>query len=241
MKANVKKVKAKTKTRAKKKKLLDNPTMGIMPGETIPDDLIDFCSDPRNIEQIAGLKGLEDLAEAKTSTEASRLIYSIVKACAKSYPSTPKEDLSIPQEHIDSLYAVAYQMYSHAKYKESADLFRLVLMIDRENYTYNFGLAACLQMLEKYRQASVTYMMSAFLDPENPMPHYHCAECYVKLKDTASAVVSLTLVIKLAGDNPDYELLKERCKLTKAQLINRLKERKRKNRDKLINNKSKTS
>lgn len=215
--------------RKKKKAPFENPTKGILPGEDISDDLIDFCSNPENIQYFVETSPefQDKVLSAKSTNEVSQVIYEIIKASAQSFPSTPKKDFNIPQDHIDGLYSIAQQMYEYGKYQDSADVFRLVLMLDRENYIYNFGLAACFQMLGSYRKALTTYMMAAFIEPENPMTHYHSAECHIKLGDSRSAIISLALVIKLAKDNPEYERLKERCKLTKTQLINQLKERKR--------------
>ncbi len=91
-------------------------------------------------------------------------------------------------------------------------------MIDPVDPKYVLGLAACFHMLKEYKNAIQTYTMCLLLDPQNPIPHYHCSDCFIQMKDFPSAMVSLELTIKNAGERPEFSKMKERAMLSLESL-----------------------
>jgi type III secretion system low calcium response chaperone LcrH/SycD len=163
--------------------------------------------------------------EITSMDDVEKFISQVVNEIGEQYPLSPNEALDIPPEQLDGLYALAHSLYSHGKYDESGNLFRLLVMIEPFEYKYTFALAACLQMETKYLDSATTYLMAASIDTSTPMPHYHAAECYLKLHDPGSACISLGLAIDAAGSQEQYVILKERCQLTRDRLTKLIKKK----------------
>lgn len=134
----------------------------------------------------------------------------------------PKDALGINESYLENVYAQAYRLYNTGKYTEATHLFRILIMLNAMEPKYMLGLAACFHMLKEYGNAIQTYTMCAALDPHNPIPHYHTSDCFIQMKDYLSAMISLELAIKLAGDKPDYAKLKERAQLSLESLKKQL-------------------
>lgn len=124
---------------------------------------------------------------------------------------SPQEAMGLDQQMLESIYAQAYRLYNTGKYIEATHLFRILIMMNAMEPKYTLGLAACFHMLKEYENAIQTYTMCSAIDPENPIPHYHSADCYIQMKDELSALLTLELAIKRAGDKPEYAKMKERA------------------------------
>lgn len=130
----------------------------------------------------------------------------------------PKDMLKLSDQYVEGIYGQAYRLYNTGKYVESGRLFQLLIMINSLEPKYLLGLAACFHMLKDYKNAVETYTICSLLDSESPIPHYHCSDCYINIGDPLSAMVSLDLAIKRAGDKPEYQVLVDRSKLTLESL-----------------------
>jgi type III secretion system low calcium response chaperone LcrH/SycD len=134
----------------------------------------------------------------------------------------PKDAFGINESYLENVYAQAYRLYNTGKYTEATHLFRILIMLNAMEPKYMLGLAACFHMLKEYGNAIQTYTMCSALDPHNPIPHYHTSDCFIQMKDYLSAMISLELAVKLAGDKPDYAKLKERAQLSLESLKKQL-------------------
>jgi type III secretion system low calcium response chaperone LcrH/SycD len=132
----------------------------------------------------------------------------------------PKEAFGLSEAMVEGIYGQAYRLYNTGKYKEAAQLFRMLLMMDTTEAKYSMGFAACFHMLKEYQNAINAYTVCGFLDPENPIPHFHASDCYIQMGDTLGALVALDLAIKRAGEKPEFQMLKDRALLTKESLKN---------------------
>lgn len=126
----------------------------------------------------------------------------------------PKNVMGLSDAVVEGLYSQAYRLYNTGKYKDASQLFRLLIMIDSTEAKYTMGLAACFHMLKQYESAVSTYALCGIIDPESPIPHYHSSDCYIQMKDFISAIISLEMAVKRAGDKKEFQSLKDRSLMT---------------------------
>lgn len=131
---------------------------------------------------------------------------------------TPKDALGMSPSYLENLYAQAYLFYNTGKYAEAAHLFRILIMYNAMEPKYMLGLAACLHMLKEYTNAIQTYTMCSVIDPKNPLPHYHSSDCFLQMKEYISAMICLEMAIESAGENKEFEKMKERAQLSLENL-----------------------
>ena len=130
----------------------------------------------------------------------------------------------VSDEKEEAIYGQAYLLYNTGRYREAAEVFRVLIMINSTESKYMVGLAACFHMLKEFDAAISTYMICTFLDPKNPLPNFHLSDCYLQLKDPVSAKAALLTAIERAGDNPQFKTLKERSEITVKGLEKEFKE-----------------
>ncbi len=126
----------------------------------------------------------------------------------------PKEALGFNNQKIEVIYSQAYRLYNTGKYVEASHLFRLLLVLDPTEAKYGLGLAACLHLLKEYQNAIQAYTLVGIIDGGSPLPHFHASDCYLQMGDKASAVISLEMAVKRAGEKAEYQVLKDRSLLT---------------------------
>ncbi len=126
----------------------------------------------------------------------------------------PKNVLGLSDAMVEGIYSQAYRLYNTGKYKDAIQLFRLLIMIDSTAAKYAMGLAACFHMQKEYANAISTYALCGIIDPDSPIPHYHSSDCYMQMKDPLSAIISLEMAVKRAGDKPQFQALKDRALMT---------------------------
>ena len=119
---------------------------------------------------------------------------------------------------VEGIYGQAYRLYNTGKYKEAAQIFRLLIMINSTEPKYAMGLAACFHLMKDYKSATNTYSLIGIIDPQNPIPFYHSSDCFMQMGDQASALVMLEMAIKRAGEKPEFRTLKDRAILTAESL-----------------------
>jgi type III secretion system low calcium response chaperone LcrH/SycD len=132
--------------------------------------------------------------------------------------TSPKDALGLTDAMVEGVYGQAYRLYNTGKYKEAVQIFRLLLMINSTEPKYAMGLAACFHMMKDYQSAVNTYSIVGIIDPESPISFYHSSDCFIQMGDPLSALVSLEMAIKRAGDKPEYKTLKDRATLTAESL-----------------------
>lgn len=132
--------------------------------------------------------------------------------------ASPKDALGLTDAMVEGVYGQAYRLYNTGKYKEAIQVFRLLMMINSTEPKYAMGLAACFHMSKDYKTAVNTYSIVGIIDPENPISFYHASDCFMQMGDPVSALVSLEMAIKRAGDKPEFKTLKDRATLTVESL-----------------------
>jgi len=134
----------------------------------------------------------------------------------------PKQALQISDDTMEAIYTQGYTLYNQAKYRDASYIFRLLMLLDFTTPKYVLGLAACAHRLQEFTNAANLYFLCAALDPTNPLPHFHSTDCYIQLGAIAIASYSLQLAIETAGDQPQYESIKQRAVLMKEALDKQL-------------------
>jgi type III secretion system low calcium response chaperone LcrH/SycD len=125
----------------------------------------------------------------------------------------PREALGFSNERMETIYGQAYRLYNTGKFAEAMQLFRVLLIAEPTDPKYYLGMAACFHMMKDYTNAARLYMICSVVDATSPIPCFHAADCYIQLRERASAIMSLEMGIKRAGDRPEYQVLKERSLL----------------------------
>jgi type III secretion system low calcium response chaperone LcrH/SycD len=126
----------------------------------------------------------------------------------------PKDVMGLSDSMIEGIYAQAYRLYNTGKYKDAAQLFRLLIMLNSTEAKYAMGLAACFHMMKEFKNAVEMYALCAIIDPTSPVPHFHSSDCYIQMKDPISALIALEMAVKRAGNQPTYQTLRDRSLLT---------------------------
>lgn len=114
----------------------------------------------------------------------------------------------------EAIYAHAFMLYNTGRYKEAAEIFRLLVTVNATEPKYMMGLAACFHLMKAYESAISSYQMCTFLDPSNPVPHFHLSDCYIQIKDPTSTVAALKAAIRCSEGRPEFNVLRERCEIT---------------------------
>lgn len=169
------------------------------------------------------VKGMEEFA-AKIKGEKGEKFREVTRG-ALGEKLIPKNALGMSDAMVEGLYAQAYRLYNTGKYKDASQLFRLLLTLNATEPKYAMGLAACFHMIKEYHNAINTYSLCGIMDADSPIPHYHASDCYLQLKDRISAIISLEMAIKRAGDKEEYRALKDRALMTVENLRKELGEK----------------
>ncbi len=130
----------------------------------------------------------------------------------------PKQALKLGDDTMEAIYTQGYNLYNQGRYKEASYIFRLLTLLDFTTPKYILGMAASLHRLKDYKTAANLYMMCAALEPNNPLPHFHSADCYLQMDAIEIALLSLTMAITAAGEQPQYAMVKERALLLRSGL-----------------------
>jgi len=151
----------------------------------------------------------KDLKSGITPEEFGDLVTGFLKT-----GKMPKAALGFSDERIEATYGQAYRLYNTGKYEDASYIFRLLVFLDPAEPKFGLGLAACFHMMKDYKNAIQTYMILTFLDPNTPIPYFHASDCYIEMRNPASALLMLEMAVKRSGEQPEYQLLKERALLT---------------------------
>ncbi len=164
-------------------------------------------------EEVEVKKAIEKVGEGLKGGDLAAQVAEITLSFLKT-GVLPKEALGFNDAKVEAIYGQAYRLYNTGRYPEAIELFRLLIGLDSAEPRYTLGLAACFHMMKEYENAAKIYLVAAMLDPENPVPNFHASDCYIQMKDPASAVLFLEMAMDRAGSKPEYQVLKDRAKLT---------------------------
>lgn len=139
-------------------------------------------------------------------------IINILKDIENGVPS--RIALNLTETDINILNNKASIYYKNGNFEYAAKVYMVLILLNNKQANYYFGLAACKHQLQQYRSAIPLYMMSAAMNLNTPTPFYYAADCCLRVCDFDSAVLMLKLAITYAGNNPEYQQIKEKANLT---------------------------
>ena len=124
---------------------------------------------------------------------------------------TLKDLQGLTQENMEAIYAVAFNLYSAAKYEQAHSLFQYLCMLLPYEKKYWLGLGACRQMRKEYQSAVDAYCLACALDPSDPNAPLHAGECLLSLGNAEGADKSFEMAVEFAGKDPAYTRAKDRA------------------------------
>ena len=135
----------------------------------------------------------EDLnkREEDLSTDELQQLLTHLIGKMNSSDSAKKAAPTLSTENIETLYAMAHQMYTRKNYDQASDLFRVLTVVDMANRRNWVALGAALQMLKKYEEAVEMYGVAAVMEPSDPYIHFHASECFFSLGDKEKGLIAL--------------------------------------------------
>lgn len=167
----------------------------------------------------------ENLDEANTQADAAqeeyvqkmqeelKTITQNVGANMREKHMMPKDAIGFDETTIEAIYTHGYRLYNSQKYGEAFTVFRTLMLLNPVEKKYLFGMAACMHRLQEYEAAVRGYLINAIFDPQNPIIYFHVADCYAHLGALELAQSALEDVIRIAQDQPQYQVLRERASL----------------------------
>lgn len=129
-----------------------------------------------------------------------------------------KDVLSISDEHMETLYAIAYNYYQKNKYEDAKKLFTLLCTYDPLKYEYWEGISATSRLLNEPKEAIMAYSALLQLRPMKISYYNELAECFFKLnqKDNAKQCCEAVLIAGGSDDfrkeNPDIDTCVNKAK-----------------------------
>ena len=174
-------------------------------------------SGEQEIKQAAATVG--DVIAEKKQEEIAAAIKNVTRG-----PLSLQDNIGFSDAMVEGVYAQAYRLYNTGKYREAAQLFRTLIMIDPGASKFSMGLAACLHMAKDYAGAVKVYTLLNVIDAKNPVPFYHMSDCLIQMKDSLSALLMLKMAVKYAGEKPVYQVLKSRALLMIENLEKEIKD-----------------
>lgn len=123
-----------------------------------------------------------------------------------------KDVLNISDQHMETLYAIAYNYYQKNKYEDAKKLFTLLCNYDPLKYKYWEGVSATARLLNQPQEAIMAYGALLQLQPMKISYYNELAECLLKLnqKDNAKQCCEAVLVAEQSEDfqkeNPDMDV-----------------------------------
>lgn len=139
---------------------------------------------------------------------------------------SPYQAMGLSTQMMEGMYGLAYRLYSLGKYDESAQMFRLLIIMNPMEPKYLMGVAACYHMMKQYEPASSSYMLCSIVDPLDPVPYFHASDCFIELGNFPMAKTALELCIKRCEDNSDYAQVKNRAEVSLEGVVARLPKQK---------------
>jgi type III secretion system low calcium response chaperone LcrH/SycD len=150
-------------------------------------------------------------------------IYSVLK---KGTPLYQVKGMS--KQHMENLYAIAYNLYSAEKYEEAGKLFQTIVFYNHLDKKSWLGAAGSAEMLKDYHKALIAYSYVSLLDKSDPLPALHAFDCHLALKNYPKALAALEAVILLSSKKPEYKEIRKRAEFLRDMLRSTIQESKNK-------------
>lgn len=131
---------------------------------------------------------------------------------------TMKDATCLTEHDMETMYGYALSLYENQKFWDAADSFTALYILDPNDYRFPFGVGSCYYMTKRFGAAAFYFLIAAGLDEKDPVSVLHMAECFVGEGDNETALKALDQMLERAGDNPEYEHLREQADIMKQNL-----------------------
>ena len=123
---------------------------------------------------------------------------------------------NISDTQIESLYALAYNLYGSGNFADANTLFQSLCLYRQNDQRFWMGLGGCRQAQEDYKGAidaySIAGVVASLADPE---PFFFASQCYIRLGDKENAIAGLKGLLTL-GDpatHPEHKLCHDKAQV----------------------------
>lgn len=124
-----------------------------------------------------------------------------------------QKSLGMSSDDLEKIYAQAKKLYHSGKYRVSRALFSVLILVHPKCPAALLGHASCSLMLNDLDASIDMFLEYGALVPKDPMPYFYISNCYEKKDDLYSTMIALQTVVNRAGNQPQYQEIKERALL----------------------------
>ncbi len=127
----------------------------------------------------------------------------------------------LTSEHLEALYALAYQYYQVGSYTEAKNIFSALCLYDCHEIKFFMGLGASLQALGEYQKAADTYSVACTLSGlVDTKSMYFAAICLLKINKKDEAIAALEAIAHMGQEHNAQD---EQYKLKALNLLSVIK------------------
>ncbi|KVO87690.1 chaperone protein SicA [Burkholderia ubonensis] len=119
-----------------------------------------------------------------------------------------KEIHGLTDEHMESLYGVAYDLYHDGRLDEAEKFFRFLCIYDFYSVDFWMGLAAVHQMKREYQKAADFYAVAFALGKRDYRPMLHAGQCQLAMGRRGKARQCFSVIVESSGDDTLIERAK---------------------------------
>lgn len=113
--------------------------------------------------------------------------------------TTLAEGRGISMDELESVYAIALELYKTGRYKEAATLFNFLAVFSHTERKYWMGLGAVMQAQRNFDEAIRVYShITMLVDSTWVKPSYYAAECFLAKGDKEHAMSAIEHVRQFA-------------------------------------------
>ena len=115
---------------------------------------------------------------------------------------TLAEVTSLTPEYVESLYALAYNLYTSSNHKDAEVVFQALCLYNHKDVRFWMGLGGCRQANGNLKGAIDAYAMAGTVALlKDPQPFLYAARCYIQLGEKENAIGALKGLIELGDEN----------------------------------------
>ena len=116
---------------------------------------------------------------------------------------------NIPDEVLESIYALGYSHFQSGNAQDAHDLFLYLSLHDHTNPRFLASFGACCLKLGKHEQAAQVLELAAEMAPSDPGPALNLAHAWESLGESDKARDALLAASVRAGKQPEYQPIKQ--------------------------------
>lgn len=133
-----------------------------------------------------------------TEDEEDKVAQEVVQAVLDGIPL--KDLRGVSSEHMDSLYAFAYEFYEQGRLDEAEKFFHFLCIYDFYSPQYWMGLAAVHQLKHNYQKAVDLYAVAFAQSNADYRPMFYTGQCQLALGKVGKAKLCFEYVIEHVHD-----------------------------------------